>query len=137
MKKTCIECDDYYCLDLKKGKCECNDYIYDENEKLYFSCLRTNKEGISCEECIEGYEVGKKGYCVDSSRCLEEEDGECLRCSEEENDNGYTYCANKIFGCIESITDNCKRCDNLLDLYQCTECKEGYILLLTGECQEA
>ena len=136
-EETCIECDDYYCLDLKKGTCEWNDYIYDENEKLYFACLRTNKEGTSCEECIEGYEVGKKGYCVDTSRCLEEEDGECLRCSEEENDNGYAYCANKIFGCIESIVDNCKRCDNLLDLYQCTECKEGYILLLTGECQEA
>ena len=135
-EKTCIECDEYYCFDSKKGTCESNDYIYDENEKFYFACLRTNKEGTACEECLKGYKVGKDGYCIDTTRCLEEKDGECIKCSEEENENGYAYCANKIFGCVESIMDNCLRCDNLLDIYHCTECKPGYTLLLTGGCRE-
>ena len=135
-ENTCIECEDYYCLDLKNGTCVENDYIYDENIKYYFACIRTNKEGTKCEKCVEGYEVGKDGFCVDVSRCLEEKDGECLKCTEEENDNGYAYCANKVFGCVESVNDGCLRCDDLLDLYSCTECKEGYRTLLYGGCKK-
>ena len=135
-ENTCIECDEFFCLDIKKQKCMENYYIYDENIKYYFACNRTNKEGTACEKCIEGYEIGKEGYCVDVSRCLEKKDGECLRCTSEPNIYGYTYCANKVFGCVESNYDNCLRCDDLLDLYKCTECEEGYITLLYGACQK-
>ena len=133
-ENTCIECDESLCLDLKKNICVENDYIEDENKKFYFACKRTNIEGTKCELCIEGYEVGKDGYCVDNSRCLEEKDGKCLKCTEEENENGYSYCANEVFGCVESIWEGCLRCDDLLDIFSCTKCKEGYVDALSGGC---
>ena len=77
---------------------------------------------------IEGYEIGENGYCVDIFRCLEKEEGECLKCTEEKNEYGYSYCANKIFGCVEVNDERCIRCDDLLDFYSCTECEEGYYL---------
>ena len=135
-ENTCLECDDYCCLDLKNGICVENDFIYDENVKIYYACKKTNDEGTACAECIEGYEVGKDGYCVDFSRCLEKENGECLRCTDEENSYGYSYCANKVFGCVESSYDNCLRCDDLLDIYSCTECKVGYSPSFYGGCIE-
>ena len=135
-ENTCIECEDYFCLDLKNGTCVDNDFIYDENIKFYFACSVTNKEGTGCDKCIDGYEIGKDGYCVDASRCLEEKDGECIRCTDEESINGYSYCANKVFGYVESIQDGCLRCDDLLDLYYCTECKEGYTPFIYGACRK-
>ena len=95
----------------------------------------TNKEGTAYEKCINGYEVGEDGFCVDINRCLEREEGNCIKCIEEENDYNY-YCANKIFGCVETFFKNCLRCDNFLDISSCTECKEGYKLLWNGECEE-
>ena len=56
-----------------------------------------------------------------------------MKCTEEYNKNGFTYCANNIFGCVESVDDQCLRCDNLLELYSCTECREGYELRF-GNC---
>ena len=133
-ENTCIECDEYYCLDLKKGLCFVNDYIDDENFKFYYACNLTNKEGTACEKCIEGYEVGKDGYCVDVNRCLEKKEGDCIRCINEEY--GFNYCANKIFGCVETGFENCLRCDDFLDISSCTECKEGYKLLSNGHCEK-
>jgi hypothetical protein len=125
-ENTCIECDEYLCLDVKKGICVLNYYIEKEEDIIYVNCIKTNKEGTACETCMEGYEVGEGGYCIDVERCIEKKDGECLRCTDELNDNGFWYCANKIFGCIETTYKGCSRCDELLDLYNCTECKEGY-----------
>ena len=125
-ENTCIECDEYYCLDLKNGTCVDNNFIYDENNKFYFACSITNKEGTACEKCKDGYEMGKDGYCIDVSKCLEEKDGECVRCTDEVNINGYSYCANKLFRCVENFLVGCLKCDDLLNLYKCTECKEGY-----------
>ena len=127
-EKTCAECDEYYCLDVKKGICVENDYVRDENIKFYFACNKTNEDGTACEQCLEGYKIGEDGYCVDVSRCLEKKDGKCIKCTEEFNENGYSYCANGIFGCVETVDDYCLRCENLLELYSCTECKEGYEL---------
>ena len=132
-ENICIECDDYCCLDLKKGMCIENDYIRDEKDKFYFACIKTNEDGTACAKCMDGYEIGEDGYCIDVSRCIEKENGECIKCTEELNDNGYAYCANKIFGCVETVDDECIRCDNLLQLYSCTECKEGYELMF-GSC---
>ena len=53
-------------------------------------------------------------------------DGKCIKCKDMLSINGYSFCANEIFGCIESAKDNCLKCDNLEDLFECTECKEGY-----------
>ena len=124
-ENTCIECNDFYCLNLKNGTCIDNIFIYDENDKFYFACSRTNQEGTACEKCMDGYEIGKDGYCVDVLRCVEKEDGECIRCTDEEN-NGYSYCANKIFGCVATYIAGCLKCNDLLEFHRCTECKEGY-----------
>ena len=130
-ENICIKCDDYYCLDLKNGTCVENNFIYDENHKFYFACSMTNKEGTACEKCMKGYEIGKDGYCVDASRCIEKKDGECLRCTDEEN-NGYSFCTNKIFGCVPTFQVGCLKCDELQNLLRCTECKEGYSTFYGG-----
>ena len=135
-ENVCSECDEGYCLDLKKGMCIENDFIEDEKDKFYYACKKTNKEGTKCEKCKNGYEVGEDGYCVDSTNCLEKKDGECVKCSEEENEDGYTYCANKVFGCAVSLYLGCLRCDDILDIYSCTECKEGYRLSYLGGCDK-
>ena len=75
---------------------------------------------------INGYEINEKGYCEDIDYCEEKKNGKCLKCKNIILDY-YSICANEIFGCIRSAQDNCLRCDNLEDLYECTECKEGYI----------
>ena len=122
----CIECEDFMCLDVKKNICVENDMIYEESFKFYINCKKTNKEGTTCEECIEDYEVGEDGNCINLSKCIEKNNDECLKCSQEPNDYGFTYYANKIYGCIINVYSGCLRCDDILDLYNCTECLEGY-----------
>ena len=46
--------------------------------------------------------------------------------TQEPDEDAFTYCANKIYGCILHIFDGCKRCDDILNLYNCNECNEGY-----------
>ena len=133
-ENTCIECDENYCLDVKKGNCIKNDIIANEDSKFYYACNRTNNEGTECAECIDGFNLGKDGLCVDFSKCIEEKDGECLKCTEEKSDFGYSYCANKFFGCLDYFHEGCLRCNDLLDLYRCTECKDGYTLSIFGMC---
>lgn len=125
-ENKCIECREGYCLDLNKQKCVENDYIDKEENKFYIACNRTNQEGTECEECIDGYKVGENGYCVDIKRCEDEKDGICQKCKNDILDEGKNYCANEVFGCITTVLQNCIRCDNILDLYSCTKCIEGY-----------
>ena len=124
-ENKCLECDTFYCLDAKKQECVYNDFLDDLDKTIYISCLRTNEEGTKCEKCIEGYEPNEDGYCVDVEYCEEKKDGKCLKCKDIIIDN-YSLCANELFGCIRSASDNCLRCDNLDDLYDCTKCQEGY-----------
>ena len=134
-EKRCEECDEYFCLDKKTGKCVRNEFLEDENVKIYFACKNTNEEGDKCEKCINGYEVNEEGFCVNMANCEENKDGKCLKCDSEKTENGYFYCANDVFGCIEGHFENCVKCNNLLDLYECTECKEGYEKSLNGACK--
>ena len=125
----CAECIEFYCLDVNKGICIDNDIIENETFIIYFACEFTNKEGNKCEKCLEGYEVGEEGYCIDKERCIERENGNgvCLKCKEE-------YCANDVYGCVDSHYANCEKCNNLYDLYGCTQCIEGYKVNLFGGC---
>ena len=125
----CKECIEFYCLDKNKGICIENDKIENETYKIYYACNYTNEEGTRCEQCLDGYEVGEEGYCIDVERCTEREngDGVCLKCKDE-------YCANDVYGCVNSHYGNCVRCNNILDLYACTQCKEGYKINLFGGC---
>ena len=79
-ENECNVCDDTYCLDVKNNICVGNDYLENENQKIFIACNRTNEEGNKCELCIDGYEVDKNGYCVDSKRFEEKEDGICIKC---------------------------------------------------------
>ena len=135
-ENKCSECEDLYCLDEKIGSCIKNDFLNDINKKLYFACKKTNKEGSSCEQCIEGYEVNNEGYCVNLADCEEKNDKKCLKCKSEKGKNGYYYCANEVFGCIEGHFKNCLRCDNLNDLFSCSQCKDGFEIDQYGACIE-
>ena len=124
------------CLDLKKGKCFDNKFLYEEDQKIYIVCNHTNEDGTACEQCLEGYEVNEEGLCVDVERCIEKENNTSIKCKEDPPDYLY-YCANKYYGCHENyLLPNCLRCDNIFDLFACTECKEGYELNKYGLCQK-
>ena len=127
-ENKCLECRIYYCLDVKNQICVDNDFLSEKNDKIHISCNRTNEGGTACAECKEGYEVNDEGICVDIDICEDKENGKCNKCKNIISSNGgyYYYCANEIFGCLETSKMNCLRCDNLEDLYECTECEEGY-----------
>jgi len=124
-ENKCIECGQSYVLDVKEGMCHDNDVILDENKKFYYRCNRTNEEGTACEICEEGnYTINENGLCFDDAHCVNmTETGECLNC---QNDFNGTYCLNEYFGCEPMIFDNCLECNDLLDLYKCTKCIDGY-----------
>ena len=131
----CLACDETYCLDLNKNKCFDNDFLYEENKKFYIACNMTNEEGTACKECLEGYIIGEEGYCIDIERCEKKENNTCVKCKSDPSGFPY-YCANKYFGCIESYMTKCIKCDNIFDLFSCTECEEGYKISDDGFCQK-
>ena len=130
-ENKCLECIEFFCLDVKKQECIENDFLQEEKKKIYINCNKTNEEGNKCEECLEGYEVGEQGYCEDAERCLEKIDGICIKCG---NDNSGNYCANSIFGCIPTYLQNCIKCDDIYNLYACTQCEEDYKINEFGMC---
>ena len=132
----CIECNSYYCFDAKTGKCEDNDIIEDEEKKYYYRCNRTNNEGTKCEICMEGFTLNEEGLCLDMEKCEENtDDGKCKKCLNNE-ETYYFYCANEIFGCIETYDHYCLECNNILEFNKCTKCIEGYELNEEKECVE-
>ena len=131
-EERCLQCSEYYCLNVKTGKCEDNDIINDETIKYYYRCNRTNEEGDSCETCIQGFELNKNGLCINESFCQEKEDDNCIRCK-----NDYElYCLNKYFGCIETRIENCLECNDILKIEECTKCYDGYEMDRFGDCIE-
>ena len=135
-ENKCFECDQFYCLDVKKQKCIDNDYLDDIDNKKYISCQRTNEEGTACDQCLYGYIQNEEGYCIDIDICEEKKKGICSKCKNIISTNGYKYCANEIFGCLESPHENCLRCDNLENLYECTECQKGFKNAINGCIKE-
>ena len=130
----CIECDnDYYCLDVRTGKCEPNDEVIDEKKKFYFRCNMTNEEGNKCALCQNKYDLDENGLCVDNFHCEEkDEEGNCKKCI---NEIGENLCLNKYFGCVELFwNNNCLECNNVTDFYICTKCLEGYEPDDSGYC---
>ena len=128
-ENECNVCDDGYCLDVKNQQCVDNDYLENGEINIFIACNRTNSEGDKCELCLDGYEIDKNGFCIDSERCEEKGDnGVCLKCKEDTSViNGY-YCANEIYGCLKTIIVGCKQCNDFNNLYACTECEKGYYL---------
>ena len=134
---VCNECDEYYCLDLKNHNCIANDYLEDENIKIYFACIMTDEEGTKCEKCIEGYIVNEEGYCIDNENCEQKDNDICVKCKNKIDLDGNIikyYCANDVFGCVEITYDNCLKCNDLNKIFYCTECEEGYFINPWGVC---
>ena len=123
----CLECSYNYCLDVKNGICKINNYIYEEEEKFFYRCNKTNEMGDACEKCIEGYILNDKGLCIDDIHCEEKENGVCQKCFAGEGEESY-YCLNTEFGCVKTIFDKCLKCDNILDFDKCNLCWNDFHL---------
>ena len=131
----CTQCNDFYCLDKKENKCYDNDYLEDVNKLFYVACITTNEEGTKCAQCIDGYKLNDEGYCVDDKRCVQkDEEGKCIKCKDDNLEDERYYCSNSIFGCVQTFLDNCLKCENLTNLYWCTQCKKGYETNYYGHC---
>ena len=135
-ENTCTECKDYYCLNIKNNTCIDNEIIINNEEKFYYTCKKTNKEGTKCEICEDEKEINENGLCIDNEVCEEkDENGNCIKCGA-----GRTIykdlCLNNVFGCVETYAKNCLRCDDLSNFDSCTECKEGYHFNEVRECVE-
>jgi len=62
----------------------------------------------------------RKLILFDETRCEIREKGICVKCKEYEDSDTY-YCANSVFGCLETFIDDCLKCDDLSSIYACTE----------------
>lgn len=125
-ENECIKCDEGYCLDLNNGKCEENDMVWEEDKKIYFRCNYTNEDGTKCEECLNGLSVDENGLCIDNINCEEFIDGKCVKCKDDFPGNFMSYCLNELYGCVETLGENCLKCDDILNFHNCTECMDGY-----------
>ena len=123
-ENKCIKCNNGYCFDTKNGICINNEKIVDINKKFYFSCIKTNKEGNACEECIGGFKLNEEGYCINFEDCEEIKNGVCEKCMKF--DDKSEFCSNEVFGCIKTNLNNCLKCNNILNLNECSKCIEGY-----------
>ena len=133
-ENKCVECDNNYCLDSKTGKCEYNQKIGNEEKKFYYKCSISNKEGNSCEICLDGYTLNENGLCIDELHCVEKNSEDtCQKC---QNDDKNRFCINNNFGCVNTNNENCLECNDLLDFDKCTKCLEGYKLNENGKCEQ-
>ena len=131
-ENECSECEHDHCLNKKNLTCYWNDVVNEEYEKKYYKCNYTNIEGTKCEECEENYILTDEGLCLNNFDCENFEGNICIKCKKE-NIFGMNICLNKEFGCVETFTEGCKRCD-LDNFYECTECYDGYKLDEYNNC---
>ena len=130
----CLECDKDFCLD-NNGYCIDNYEIQEEDKKFVYRCSELNKDGDRCSKCEKSdLEINNKGLCYDKIHCEKFEKGNCIKCQKENPDGYYSYCLNKEFGCIDSFHKNCLRCDDVVNLDECTQCDIGYELDKEGNC---
>ena len=129
----CLECNYLFCLNAKTGKCEDNEEITKEEDKIYYRCQKTNEEATACEECVKNYTLNENGLCIDEDHCVErDENGKCKTCY---NDGFlYSYCMNNDFECVETYSEKCLECNDILNFDKCTKCLEGYELDENGNC---
>jgi len=62
-ENRCAECRENYCLNVKTGLCKFNYELLEEEDKFYYKCKKTNKEGTACETCLDSYVLDKNGLC--------------------------------------------------------------------------
>ena len=130
----CQECEEDYCLNKKTSLCEWNYLIEEESKKIFFKCKMTNLDATACVSCEERFEVGKDGVCVNNIDCETYNDDKCVKCKNMDEDENF-HCLNQLYGCVETYTSNCTKCDdNLNVLTHCDECNEGYELDEYSSC---
>ena len=125
-KHECLKCDEGFCLNMKDNLCYYNDEPEEENEKIFYKCKQTNKDGNKCEKCESPFEVGENGLCVNYFDCEEKDGDKCIKCKEDTE--WYHMCLNEEYGCVETFFPGCLKCNNIFDLDRCEECLEGYEL---------
>ena len=130
-ENTCIECLPNLCKNNKKGTCEQNFYIEEENKEdenngVCFRCLETNEEGTKCTKCEENF-ILSNGFCIDKIHCEEENNGNCIKCKQYEQKDGWikSYCLNDKYGCVEAV-DGCLLCNDMYNFNSCTKCFYGF-----------
>lgn len=101
--------------------------IYNEEYKIFYRCNKTNENATACKICIKGYTLNEKGLCIDEMHCIEKINGICQKCQAKNTEERY-FCLNSDFGCVETLFDNCLKCDNILDFDKCNNCFENYKL---------
>ena len=111
---------------MKDNLCYYNDEPEEENEKIFYKCIQTNKDGNKCEKCESPFEVGEKGLCINFYDCEEKDGDKCIKCKEDTE--WYHMCLNEEYGCVETFFPGCLKCNNIFDLDRCQECLEGYEL---------
>ena len=133
-ENECYECEHDHCLNMKNLTCIWNDVITEEYEKIYYKCNYTNIEGTKCEICDDNYTLTDEGLCLNLFDCEILKDENCEQCKRE-NIYGMNLCLNKDLGCVETFTEGCKRCDDIENFYDCTECYDGYKLNEYSGCE--
>ena len=131
-ENTCIECLSDLCKNNKNNTCEQNFYI-DENNKgdvnngVCFRCLETNNAGTKCVKCAKNFTLSEDGFCIDKKHCIEEQDGKCTKCEQNERIDGFikSYCLNNKYGCVEAV-DGCLQCNDIYNFNSCTKCYNGF-----------
>ena len=130
----CEECDNDFCLD-NNGMCINNYDITEIDKKYFFRCSFLNENGKGCSKCEnDKLELTSDGLCYDRIHCEKFEKENCKKCQKENLDGYNSYCLNKEFGCINTFHDNCLKCDDILNLDECTECEAGFELDKEGNC---
>ena len=120
----CLLCSDSYCLNAKNGNCKNNKKIYEEEDKIYFRCNKTNEDGTACDICNEGYILNEKGLCIDDIHYVEKVDGVCQKCQALKEEEGF-FCLNSEYGCVITYFDKCLKCDDILDFDKCNICLDN------------
>ena len=118
-----------YCLNLKNNTCVNNKYIYEEENKFYYRCNMTNKEGNKCDIYLEDYKVNKQGLCEYDGFCAEfDKEKICTKCIEDKESEYIYFCLNSQFGCTITSVQGCQLCNNVTNFDSCDKCKDGYYL---------
>ena len=102
----CTQCNDFYYIDFKDGKCKPNN---EDNDFKY--CDKADGE---CFECSSGTFLGEDKRCSFSKNCAESYYGICKFCIQDYHLGRDNIC-NNIDKCIYSNNFN-----------TCEECEEGY-----------
>ena len=122
-KDECTKCKEgYFFINEDRSKCyneiEEKKYYPENNGTIYYSC---NKNLPNCEECLNKNQCTK---CKEGYFFINEDKTQCINVIDEkkyypENNNTIYY----------SCDYNLPHCEECLNKYQCTKCKNGFFFI--------